>query len=184
MTDFPREGVLPLFVSTFSRWSGAWDLPRLGSAIQASALTWPVANTAFYVPIFLPWFYPVRRVFWVNGSSVTSVSMDFGIYTADGTRLYSTGSTAEAGALAPQYTTPGTSLLLSPGAYYFALSCTSTTAGRGGQGSTGATVPRLRLAGLFQQASVATLPATMTGAAVANACVPLCGITRTASGFA
>ena len=182
MTDFPKEGVLPLFVSTFSRWSGAWDLPRLGSAVNVASLTWPVANSAFYVPVFLPFSYPVRRVFWVNGSSVTSVSMDFGIYTADGTRLYSTGSTAESAINVPQYTTP-TNFLLAPGAYYFALSCTSITANRGGQGSVAATVPRLRLAGLLQQASVATLPATMTGASVANACLPLCGITRTASGY-
>lgn len=182
--DWPKEGQTPLFVTTFSRWSGAFDFPRLGTAAGIGSITWPVANTGFYIPIFLPFPYEVKRVFWVNGSSVTSVSNDFGIYTADGVRLYSTTSTAQSGASVPQYTTPGTSLLLPPGAYYFALSCTSTTANRGGQGNTGVSVVKCRLAGLLQQASVATLPATMTGAAVSNACVPLCGITRTASGFA
>ena len=93
MSDFPATNVLPLFVTTFSRWSGAWDIGRLGSAIQCASITWPVANTGFYVPIWLPFPYPVKRVFWVNGSSITSVSMDFGIYSASGTRLYSVGST-------------------------------------------------------------------------------------------
>ena len=79
--DLPKEAVTPLFVSTFSRWSGAWDLTRFGSPIQAASLTWPVANTGFYVPIFLPFPYQVRRVFWVNGSSVTSARWTSGSTT-------------------------------------------------------------------------------------------------------
>lgn len=179
--DFPAVYPLPLFIST-------WSLDYSGQAFwteqsrTASSITWPVANTAFYLPFTLPFAYPVRRVFWVNGSSVTSTNMDFGIYTADGTRLYSTGSTAQAGISAVQYVTP-TEFLLSPGRYYFALACSSTTANRGGTGNIPASATRQRLIGNLQEASALPLPVTMTGVAVANSCLPLCGITRTASGF-
>lgn len=176
--------VTPLFVSTFSRWAAGWELPRLGSAIQAASQTWPVANTAFYVPFWLPFPYPVKRIFWVNSSSVTSANIDVGIYTIDGIRLYSTGSIAMASASLPQYVTPSPELYLTPGRYYMGVSCSSITANRGCQGSIAPTVPKLRMAGLLQEASALPLPATMTGVAVANAMYPLCGITRTASGFA
>lgn len=187
MSDWPADDpavCTPLFVSTFSRYAGGWDLPSLGSSQQAATITWPVANTAFYVPIALPFPYEVKRVFWVNGSSITSTNMDFGIYAATGTKLYSTGSTAASGASVPQYTTPSPGFVLPPGRYYFALADSSTTSSRGGQGSVAATVARLAEAGVLQQASALPLPASMTGAAVANAVYPLCGITRTASGFA
>lgn len=149
---------------------------------MTASATWPVASTAFYVPVYLPWPYPVARVFWYNGSSVASVNVDFGIYTADGTLIYSTGSTARSGASAAQYVTP-TSFLLSSGRYYFGHSCDSTTANRGGVASTTGTVARSALAGLLQEASALPLPATMTPVTIANVYLPLCGITRTASGF-
>ena len=158
--------------------------PPFGSTIQAAVITWPVANTAFYVPVSLPFPYQVRRVFWVNGSTITSVSMDFGIYNATGTRLYSTGSTAQsAHQRSPVHGADG-ACCSRPAPTTSASAAPRRRPSRGGQGSTGATVLRCRLAGILQQASVATLPAAMTGASVANACVPLCGITRTASGFA
>lgn len=181
MPDWPERPPLPLFVHTWTRWGAMHEAGRYGGAALSGALTWPVANTGFYVPVYLPWSYPVKRVFWINGTDVTSVSMDFGIYTANGTRLYSTGSTAQSGASTVQYT--AADLLLLPGRYFFALSCTSTTAARGGQGTTGLTLTRAAQLGVLQQASVATLPAQATFAALANSCVPICGVTRKASGF-
>jgi hypothetical protein len=182
MPDFPSAPPLPLFVSTWSRWSIGTDIQRISASLTVATITWPVASTAFYIPVWLPWPYPVRRVFWVNGSSTTTTNMDFGIYTADGTRIYSTGATAAGTVSVVQYVTP-TEFLLSPGRYYFALSDNSSTVNRGGQGSTSGTVTRMRLMGILQEASASPLPATMTGIAVANACYPICGITRTASGF-
>ena len=184
MTDFPSTPPLPLFVHTWSRWGVAQEA-RTGTVPSVISITWPVANTAFYLPVWLPWAYPVRRVWWYNGSSVTSTNMDFGIYSADGgERIYSTGSTAASGVNAAQYV-DATDFMLGPGRYYFALADSSNTANRGGQGSTTAptTVARCRIAGILQEASALPLPATMTPSAVANICLPLCGITRTASGF-
>lgn len=181
MSDFPFPSTRPLFIHTYSRW--AVEAARLaGVSNSLASLTWPVANTAFYFPVEIPWPYPVRRVFWVNGTSVTSTNMDFGIYTADGVRIYSTGSTGASGTSAPQYTSP-TEFLLAPGRYYFALADSSTTANRGGMGRTTSTVPQIRMAGVLQEASALPLPATMTPSAVANSMYALCGITRTASGF-
>jgi len=146
--------------------------------------TWPVGNAAFYVPMWLPWPYQVKRVFWYNGSSVTTVNVDFGIYNADGTRIYSTGSTARSGVSASQFVSPGTEILLLPGRYYFAHSCDSSTVNRGGVAATSGTVGRLALGGILQEnLGAVTLPATMTPVTVANVYIPLCGVTRTASGF-
>lgn len=175
--------VLPLFISTMSaRYSAAYTCRSNSSFVESASLTWPVANTAFYVPMFIPFHYPVRRVWWCNGSSVTSTNMDFGVFTASGAKIYSTGSTAQSGASTQQYVSP-TAFVLAPGEYYFALACSSTTANRGGQGTTGGTATARALCGVLQEASALPLPADMTPVTVANACYPLCGITRTASGF-
>lgn len=185
MGDFPGLTITPLFVHTFSRYSAGLEAGQnLAGGYSAQSITWPVANTAVYVPMWIPWPYSAKRVWWYNGASITSVNMDFGIYTADGTRIYSTGSTAAAGSVsAAQYTTPSTDLLLSPGMYYFALVSSSITTDRGGFGSTTASVIQQRLAGLLQETSALPLPATMTGVAVANSIMPMCGVTRTTSGF-
>lgn len=181
--DFPGSPPTPLFIHTFTRWGAVRDVSGISGALTPVSLTWPVANTAFYVPIWLQWPYNVERVFWINGSSVTSANADFGIYNSDGTRIYSTGSTAMTPVSAIQYTSPSPDFILSPGRYYFALACSSVTANRGGQGSVSATVARVRLGGILQEASALPLPATMTPSAVANACMPLCGVTRTTTGF-
>lgn len=181
--DFPQAPILPQFVNTYLRWSLGGELVATGDAPAPATITWPVANTAFYVPFWLPWPYPVKRVWWYNASSVTTTNFDLGIYTADGTKLYSTGSTAASGASASQYVTPSPDFVLSPGRYYLALACSSITASRGGQGVTSVSIARLRMLGVLQEASALPLPATMTGVAVANSCYPLCGITRTSTGF-
>ncbi len=185
MSDYPTNIPTPLFVHTYTRWASTSDLGKISGAgvVSFGSITWPGADIAFYVPIAIPWPYPVKRVYWINGSSVTSVNMDFGIYTADGTRIYSTGATAASGVSATQYTTPSPDFILPAGRYYFALMSSSATANRGGQGTVGTTAVRQRLVGMLEQATANPLPATMTGASVTHPCVPACGVTRTASGF-
>lgn len=179
MSDFPGIPPLPLHISTMSEQGvrPSTTRPSIGS------ITWPVASTAFYYPIVLPWPYPVARVWWVNGSAVTSTNMDFGIYSESGARIYSSGSTAESGTSAVQYV-DATDFILGPGVYYFALACSTITANCGGQGTTASTtVIQMRMQGVLQEASALPLPANMTPSAATNACWPYCGITRTASGF-
>lgn len=181
MPDFPvSPTTTPLLISSYSRYAE----PARFLFSSPTTITWPVANLGIYIPFTLPFAYPVRRVWWYNGTDVTTTNMDLGIYTATGVRIYSTGPTAASGASATQFVTP-TAFVLPPGQYYFARSCSSSTASRGGIGITAATrmINFNRMTGCLQQSSVGTLPATMTGVSLAQAVYPLFGITRTTSGF-
>lgn len=178
MADFaPTTQVAPSFIHTFSlnagtrsRWVG----------LSPTSITW-VANHGIYVPVTIPMVYPVRRVFWVNGSTVSSGTSCFAIYSADGTQLYTTTALTISGASAPQYTDV-TDFTLGPGTYWFGFSCSQTT--NRVTGVTTLTVINQRMMGVLQQGSVATLPSTMGSAVAASqALYPLCGITRTTSGF-
>lgn len=179
--DFPTSPVTPLFIPNLSRYTAGFEVTRyLGAAMNA--LTWPTANKALYIPFTIPFPYSVRRVWWHNGSSVTSTNFDFGIYTVSGTRLYSTGSTAASGTNTLQFVSP-TEFLLSPGRYFMAIACSSVTASRGGTGLTGLTAARNRMSGLLEEAAALPLPATMTPVACTFTIMPCCGFTQTASGF-
>lgn len=153
--------------------------------INPGSMTWPAANRALYVPLHLPWDYPVRRVWWYNGSSITSVNMDLGIYTLAGKQIYHTGSTAQAGsASASQYVTPSPTFWLPAGSYYLALACSSSTANRGGSGTSASFDVHLeRISGMMIEDSALPLPATMTPAQIGNIFVAFFGITRTTTGF-
>ena len=142
-------------------------------------MAWPAANQAIYMPFTLPWPYLVERAFWWNGSALGN--MDVGIYSSDGTQLWAATSTAQSGASVLQYVTLGTEMLLRPGEYYLALANNGTTNRITGNALASATLGRLL--GLYQQTSAFALPATATFAQWASACWPVCGITRTSSGF-
>lgn len=183
MNDFAntQPAVTPLFVNTIGPQCPALVLGANLLAAQPASVTW-VANLAVFMPIILPWDYPVSRVFWTNGSTASS-NCEFGIYTDDGAKIYSTGSVAQAGADGPQYVDP-TDFLLAAGNYFFAYTCNGTT--NRTRGFTGYTTNFLRQMGVYQQASAGpgSLPATMASVAAASqALYAVCGITRTASGF-
>jgi hypothetical protein len=180
MTDFPQagSGVLPLHLHTLTEWGVATELRALGLGVSAS-MTW-VANQATYMPMSLPWAYPVRRVFWVNGSVVTTTNVDFGIYTPSGKRIYSTGSTTMAGASSTQYVTPATTFVLPAGRYYFAWTCDGTTNRAWGNAPP---VPRGAMVGCLSQSTALPLPASATPVRYIATGLVLCGVTRTGSGF-
>src|SRR6185295_9653455 len=171
MTDFPATQC-PLFFHTYSIWSSLVAL-RNHAAIAPASITW-TANQAIYMPVTLPWPYPVNRVFWVNGSVVTTSNCDFGIYSQSGARLYSTTSTAQSGTNVPQFVTPTTPFTLPAGRYYFAWVSDNTTNRGFGNLST---VAFQAMSGLLTQATALPLPATETFATVTNVGQVLCGIT-------
>lgn len=181
MTDLPQPHVLPLHVSTFSLFGPAGEAFPISSPSIAS-YNWPAEKQGIYIPVTIPWPYPVQRVWWVNGTTPTG-NMDFGIYSIDLARIYHTGSTAQSGGSVPQYVTPSTPFILSPGSYYFFLANDSATTTNRGFGSSTVTANEGRLAGMLQQASAFPAPESGTGAAWASSGLPLCGVTRTASGF-
>jgi hypothetical protein len=184
MADFPTQdaAATPSFVNTFSLFApGLYRGHVIAGGLAPAQITW-VANLAVFMPVNLPWPYPVRRVFWANGGTVAASNADFGIYNWDGVRLYSTGSTALSGASAMQTTDP-TDFVLPAGRYYFAYNCDNTTARA--YGTTALTTIMLRQTGVLQQAvGAVTLPATMASAGAATqALYNLCGITRMSTGF-
>lgn len=179
--DFPLDNVAaPPHLTTYSRWCSLRELQvHLGAALTVPAsATWGSANLAKYYPVTIPFAYNVRRVFWVNGSGVGN--RDFGIYTKDGVKIYSTGSTAVSPASGVQYVAVATPFKLLPGDYYFAWVSDTSTNGCWGQA---AAAEQLRFAGIFQQATALPLPATATFALAATAGINLCGVTWTSSGF-
>ena len=143
---------------------------------------WPVANLALFLPVVIPYPYTVSRVFWGNGSSIAGGNADFGMYSSDGTQLFHTGSTALSGTSSIQYASLTTPYRLSPGRYFFALANDGTTS-RSLVATTGLTTSVCRQAGFIQQSNAMPLPATLVPEAMANAFIPIFGITRTASGF-
>lgn len=156
---------------------------RIGNLSQPTNQTW-VANLAIYTPFSLPFNYPVMRVWWYNGATITTTNVDMGIYTSDGTKIYSTGSTTQSGASALQYVTVSPDIMLYAGErYYLAWTCDNTT--NRSNGITMGDAGGGRAYGLLQQSSALPLPATATFAAFDFSVFgpTYCGITRTTTGF-
>lgn len=175
MADFPAAGSrsLPLTVWTGSRFGigvGARELAGGSTAFASTA--WGTANLAILTPIWLPFRYPVRNLFVMNGATLGG-NVDVGIYNQDLTLITSSGSVAQAGISAIQAFAKD--LILRPGGYYLGLSSNSTTATYFAAGIGSAT--RERYMGLLQMGTAFPLPATFTAAAVAQARVPAVGFT-------
>lgn len=170
-----KFAALPPTVHTFSRYfQGFASCRSLGTGAAGASTAWPAANRALYVPMIIPFDFPVARVFWGNGSSVTGTGC-FGIYGLNGMQLFTTGAVTKAGASAIQYV-DNTDFLLPAGEYYFALEMSATT--NAGWGHTTAGASQLRMSGVLQEASDGTLPATMTPAAVAASGHFIFGVSR------
>lgn len=180
MADFPAvpPPSTPLFINSI----GIFAAGSTGLSTSANTLasaSWGTANLARYIPFSIPFPYFVARVFWGNGSA--GGNMDFGIYGVEGARIYSTGSTVQSGTSTLQYVTPSTPFVLPPGQYYFGINNNGTT-NRGWTVS--GSLNQMRLAGFYQQAvGAVTLPDPATFAAATSTLIPLCGITRTTTGF-
>lgn len=136
---------------------------------------WPSANRAYFVPLAIHSPYLVKLVWWANGTAVAG-NMDCGVYSWNGTLLFSAGSTAQAGTSVIQSVALGTPYLLLPGAYYMALgaSSASATVWRNGTGQ----ARYFAMMGMAAQAAAVPLPATFTLATMAGTYCPLFGIAR------
>jgi hypothetical protein len=97
---WPESG--PLVPPVISPW---WMPPNLFPAQWISTNTgsgvFPVANQAYYYPIWLAHPIVVTTLWWQNGNGIAG-NVDCGLYTDNGVRLVSTGSIAQAGSLALQ----------------------------------------------------------------------------------
>ena len=139
-----------------------------------TASAWPSNGLAIYVPhrIVAPTW--VRRVWYVSGNSTGNV--DVGVYNAAGTRLVSSGATAQAGTNTCFFIDV-TPTLLMPGDHWLAISYASTTATPFRVAPTGLT----RTQGICQEASAHPLPATMTPVAAGQELIPFFGFSTLAA---
>lgn len=147
-----------------------------GSAYNFGAATgaWTANNDAYFVPFEI--WEPITIQFMYIWNVTPSGNIDLGIYSRDGTKLASTGSTALSGS----NTTQGValSLTIGPGKYYMAAAC-DTTGYTPAIVTTGLLeVTRARAGGCLKMASAFPLPATATFAAIASAYVPMIGLSR------
>lgn len=170
MTDFPgRRHHLPTIT-----WQSRESLGTIQRATAASA-AWPNANRALYVPFFIHSPFLVRRLFWLDGA-VLSGNVDIGLYTEQGRRLVSSGSTAQSGGTINtiRALTLGTPLVLTPAIYYMAMACDNVTS-QFMRSQVGAVVHQI--GGMAQQTAAFPLPATFTLARVAANNAPIFGLT-------
>jgi hypothetical protein len=116
----PNVGVALPMVSAWGPWSHS--NVELSTVAPASA-TFPDQNRAHYYPIIVPVTCVVRRLWWANGA-VSSGNIDVGIYLdagyKPGSRLVSTGSTAQGTAVQVQFVDV-TDTTLAPGMYWLAI---------------------------------------------------------------
>lgn len=142
------------------------ELVGLSIALD-SAGVWAVANQAVYVPISVNTPITVKKMAWLNGA-ISSGNIDVGIYDAAGTRLVSSGSTAQ-GTISVVQEVDITDTLLIRGRYYFALAMDNIT----GTVARGAPViAACSGMGVLAEASAFVLPATATFVAPISAIVP------------
>lgn len=125
---------------------------------QPSSGAWPTANKAIFVPFVINTNCTVKKMFVVNGATASG-NLDIGIYNEDGTKLVSSGSTAQSGTNGLQVIDV-TDTPLSPGAYYMALAMNGITGTMFKYtAGTGAQMSQL---GVYQQTTAFPLPATAT----------------------
>lgn len=147
----------------------------IGLGAYASA-AWPAANLAMYVPFRVVTPIIATQMFVLNGGTANG-DIDIGIYDSSGTRLISSGATAQSGTNTFQLIDI-TDTLLGPGQFYLAISLSSGTGTTTRVNTSSAQL--LQCYGLAQEASAHPLPVTATFATIGQAYVPIFGLTTQA----
>jgi len=131
-----------------------------------------LTNRAQFSPFRLQAPITVKRLFCANGTAVNG-NIDLGIYAYDGTRIISTGSTAQAGTSVVQSITIADTLI-GPGDFWFAFVMDNATGTvvRLNMSST----PGAKRAGIMEKTSAFPLPATVTMAANTASLTALMGL--------
>lgn len=152
-----------------------WSIEAFGPATSSNnptSGTFSSSNRALFVPfqLFAPAVCP--SMICVNGAAVSG-NIDMGIYSVDGRRLVSKGSTAQVNINSLQRLTFTTPLVMGAGLYFMALACDNTTATFFRRTTS---AQNLRMFGMFQMASAFVLPATATFATILNGYLPCFGL--------
>lgn len=174
MSDFPKAIEFSRSViSTMDMESAGYPITQISGIFNTATLAWPAANLAMYIPFTIANTITAVKMFWINGATVGTDSIDVGIYDSEQNRLVSIGPTLTSGANAVQIVDI-TDTTLQPGTYYFGFSMSGTT-DRFIFASSGAPIPRL--AGVYEQTSAGTLPNPATFAVNSRNIVPFVALT-------
>lgn len=173
MTDFPQIGDPGrIIIGPHSLQALGVEYAALATAAPAST-AWGTINLVRAYPFVLPEPLRVLKLWLYKGATVTG-NCDVGVYTEDGTRLVSAGTTAVAatGSILQEFDVTDTQL--GRGRYYCAalMSLTTTTAF-----ANTLVVSQGKLLGWLDGGSGnAALPATITWAVASSAVQPLFGL--------
>lgn len=174
MSDFPS--VVDYDIPVVSN-AGLSSLgPELLAFVPTVASTvWPTTNLALYYPFSVAVETTIVKMFWINGGTVGTNSVDVGIYGQDGNRLVSGGGVLTTGASVEQIVDI-TDTILVPGIYYLAMAMNGTTDNIKMLNSIGAaTTSGL---GVYEQTTAYPLPSTATFAHTNRTVIPLIFTTR------
>jgi hypothetical protein len=171
MAEFPRINFLPdpLIHSYTLSPNSLGSMPVLNGVFGASS--YPTANLALFVPFRLTRPTTFNTLF-IYQAGTASGNIDLGIYSADGTKLISTGSTANTTGLQSISITATT---FTAGLYYYAVACDNTTNQPVFMSMSQAMF--LKAVGMAQMASAFPLPATATFATIGQTVIPIIGAT-------
>jgi hypothetical protein len=169
MSDWSANILNPLeFVTPWSLESigiGLTFIGSLGRFSNVASAVYPAANTAYFYPFSIAAPSLITKLATSNGTTASG-NLDIGLYAEDGTRLVSTGSTAQAGTSTLQVVDI-TDVLLGPGVFYLALAMDNTTGTIFRCAPGGGVTQYMQLLGIAQMASAFPLPDTATFAAMA-----------------
>jgi hypothetical protein len=137
-----------------------------------SDATWPVANLALYVPIYVHAPITVSAISWNNGSPAGNSSA--GLYDEGGNRLVQTGVVAVAGSGAPQSVSVGP-LTIPAGRYWCGMAHSSaTTTFRTFNSTLNVGPDANKWFGIGEEATTGTqVPTTMTPSVSARSYIPM-----------
>ena len=166
-TELMREGGVISIQSMLA----ALNTVSYASGVNFAA--YPTANTAIYIP-FRTAVPLIATAMYIHNGATVSGNFDLGIYTDDGTRLVSSGSTAQSGISTLQVVDITDTLLGSGLVFYMAVSFDNTTAT---VGKIAISAVRGRVVGIAEEASAFALPATATFAVFTQTMAPHIGIT-------
>lgn len=173
MTYLPKYIVpAPPMISVHSIESAGNTWRLVTNASITNSIAYPTANKAFYIPFRLRFPITVTSLWTANGTNA-SQTRDVGIYSWDGRRIVSAGSTAGSGTSTLQvYSITATTI--GPGMFYLAMASSGTTNAflAAGPGD----VRNEKPLGMFEQTTAFPLPATATFGTMVATYIPLFGL--------
>lgn len=172
MTDWTRDLVLPNGLVTITPFCLASIGAVTGALGTPASATWPLASRAIFIPFRISRSILVLNMFTFNGAVVNG-NLDIGLLDAVGTRLVSSGSTAQAGINQIQ-TLNIADTLVGPGQFYIALAMDNIV---GTFFRSNFSAPKVAVVGMLQQVAAFPLPAAAVFALGALSYIPVCGLT-------